>query len=479
MIMLGIQNMGDIPFHTVYLHGLIQDEHGEKMSKVKGNVLNPLEIIDEHGADALRFALTVGTAPGNDSRLSEAKIRSSRNFTNKLWNASRYVISILDQADPVPTVIPAEAGRRSAEEEIHPPQPSALSSQDPANMSFRGPARNLELAHSTSSSPSLPSESLPIEDRWILSRFNRTVKDVTRALNGFRLGDAQEYVHDFIWNEFCDWYIEIAKIRLRDLPDSPSPAPILAHVLEGCLRLLHPFMPFITEEIWQTLVQRMPSPIYDPELTNELWDQFEQQENASGERYGSDEEKWENFLEFMLLSVDRTDSIMIAPYPTPNPSASDPEAEEWANLLMALVRGVRNVRAERKVESSKKVPAVLLDGETLGSGGRSFLESLSLCSIEVRPGDAPQPENSIMVVEKATRVFLPLAGLFDFASERQRLQSSLEDLRKRIGQIESRLKDTQFLTKAPPNVIDKERTRLSGWREEEANFLHRLGELGQ
>ena len=452
MIMLGIQNMGDIPFHTVYLHGLIQDEHGEKMSKVKGNVLNPLEIIDDHGADALRFALTVGTAPGNDSRLSESKIRSSRNFTNKLWNASRYVISILDQADAAPSVIPAsssvipaKAGRRSAVEEIHPSipsnlssqDPSNLSSQDPSNMSFGGPARNLGLAHAPSSLPNLPSESLPIEDRWILSRFQRTVEDVTRALNGFRLGDAQEYVHDFIWNEFCDWYIEIAKIRLRDLSDSPSPAPVLAQVLDGALRLLHPFMPFITEELWQSLVQRMP---------------------ASG---------------------DRPDSIMVAPYPTPDPAAIDSEAEEWATLLMALVRGIRNVRAERKVEASKRIPAVLLDAEMLGPGGRSFLERLALCSVEARVGDAAQPENSIMVVEKATRVFLPLAGLFDFAGERQRLQSSLEDLRKRIGQIESRLQKDQFLAKAPPNVIDKERTRLSGWREEEANFLHRLEELGE
>ena len=434
MIMLGIQNMGDIPFHTVYLHGLIQDEHGEKMSKVKGNVLNPLEIIDEHGADALRFALTVGTAPGNDSRLSEAKIRSSRNFTNKLWNASRYVISILDQSPSSPSVIPAEAGRRSAEEEIHPSLPSNLSSQDPANMSFRRSARNLGLTSAPPSSQT--SDPLPIEDRWILSRFHRTVEDVTRALNGFRLGDAQEYVHDFIWNEFCDWYIEIAKIRLRDLSDSPSPAPVLAQVLDGALRLLHPFMPFITEEIWQTLVQQMP---------------------ASG---------------------DQTDSIMVTPYPTPDPAAIDSEAEEWAGLLMALVRGVRNVRAERKVESNKKVPAVLLDGETLGPGGQSFLETLAQCSVEARAGDTPQPENSIMVVEKATRVFLPLAGLFDFAGERQRLQSSLEELRKRIGQIESRLENEQFLSKAPPDVVEKERTRLSGWREEEANFLHRLSELG-
>ncbi len=402
MIMMGIQNMDDIPFHTVYLHGLIQDEHGEKMSKVKGNVLNPLDIIDEHGADALRFALTVGTAPGNDSRLSPAKIRASRNFTNKLWNASRYVISILDQSD---TVIPA-------------PEPESI-----------------PLPNSPSVIPAKAEiHPLPIEDRWILSRLNRTIEDVTRALTSFRLGDAQEYVHDFIWNEFCDWYIEIAKVRLRD-PSAPSPAPVLAHVLESSLRLLHPFMPFITEEIWQSLVRRIPD------------------------------------------SPGRPDSIMIAPYPTPDPSAIDPEAEEWANLLMSLVRGVRNVRAERKVEAGKKVPAVLLDCETLGPGGRSFLENLALCSVEARPADAPQPENSVMVVEKATRIFLPLTGLFDFAGERQRLESSLEDLRKRIGQVQSRLSNEQFLSKAPPNVVEKERSRLSSWQEEESNLLHRLAEL--
>ena len=396
MIMMGIQNMDDIPFHTVYLHGLIQDEHGEKMSKVKGNVLNPLEIIDEHGADALRFALTVGTAPGNDSRLSQAKIRASRNFTNKLWNASRYVISILDQS-PLPSPL---MGEGQGEGDPSPPDP------------------------------------LPIEDRWVLSRLNRTIEDVTRALNSFRLGDAQEYVHDFIWNEFCDWYIEIAKVRLRD-PSAPSPAPVLSHVLESSLRLLHPFMPFITEEIWQSLVQRIPD------------------------------------------SGDRPASIMISPYPAPHPSAIDAEAEEWATLLMSLVRGVRNVRAERKVEASKKVPAVLLDGETLGPGGRSFLENLALCSLEVQPENAPQPENSVMVVEKATRVFLPLTGLFDFAAERQRLESTLTGLRKRIGQVESRLANEQFLSRAPANVVEKERTRLSGWQEEESNLLQRLSELTQ
>ena len=417
MIMMGIQNMDDIPFHTVYLHGLIQDEHGEKMSKVKGNVLNPLEIIDEHGADALRFALTVGTAPGNDSRLSQAKIRASRNFTNKLWNASRYVISILDQS------------------------PSAFSLPSPLRGEGQGEGDSSPIPLPNPPSV-IPAEagihpSLPIEDRWVLSRYNRTIEDVTRALTGFRLGDAQEYVHDFIWNEFCDWYIEIAKVRLRDSSNSLSPAPVLAHVLDGVLRLLHPFMPFITEEIWQSLVQRMPD------------------------------------------SPDHPDSIMISPYPTPDPSLFDQEAEEWANLLMSLVRGVRNVRAERKVEASKKIPAVLLDGETLGPGGRSFLETLASCSLEVRSGDADQPENSIMVIEKATRVFLPLAGLFDFAGERNRLESTLADLRKRIGQVESRLSNEQFLAKAPPNVVEKERTRLSGWQEEESNLLQRLSELVQ
>ncbi|MCH8090684.1 MAG: valine--tRNA ligase, partial [Chloroflexi bacterium] len=241
MVMLGMENLGDIPFHTIYLHGLIQDEYGEKMSKVKGNVLNPLDVISEYGADALRFSLTVGTAPGNDSRLSTARLQASRNFTNKLWNASRYVMSTIDGD--------SAAGWRS---------PLTKAS--------------------------------PLEDRWIISRLNRTIDGVQRALEGFRLGDAQEQIEDFLWGNYCDWYIEMAKVRLRGLPDTPSPIPVLAHVLESTLRLLHPFMPFITEELWQNLVSRLPD------------------------------------------DRDLPESIMIAPYPQADASLHDPRSEEWASL---------------------------------------------------------------------------------------------------------------------------------------------------
>ena len=280
--------------------------------------------------------------------------------------------------------------------------------------------------------------SLPIEDRWILSRLNRTIEDVTRALTSFRLGDAQEYVHDFIWNEFCDWYIEIAKVRLRDNSDSPSPAPVLAHVLESSLRLLHPFMPFITEEIWQSLVQRIPDSPRPPRLHN-----------------------------------DRP-----LPHPRPlRPSTRKPRSGPTSSCPSSAASATSAPSARSK--PGKKVPAVL-------TGWRDPWRRRSLLPRKPRPlhrrgpsRDAPQPENSIMVVEKATRVFLPLAGLFDFAGERQRLESSLEDLRKRIGQVQSRLSNEQFLSKAPANVVEKERTRLSGWQEEESNLLQRLAELNQ
>ncbi|MEE9247445.1 MAG: valine--tRNA ligase, partial [Dehalococcoidia bacterium] len=387
MVMLGMENLGDIPFHTIYLHGLIQDEYGEKMSKVKGNVLNPLDIISEYGADALRFSLTVGTAPGNDSRLSTARLQASRNFTNKLWNASRYVMSTIDGD--------SAAGWRS---------PLAKAS--------------------------------PLEDRWIISRLNRTIDGVQRALEGFRLGDAQEQIEDFLWGDYCDWYIEMAKVRLQDLPDTPSPIPVLAHVLESTLRLLHPFMPFITEELWQNLVSRLPD------------------------------------------DRDLPESIMIAPYPQADASLHDPRSEEWASLVMGLVRGIRNVRAERKVAPSRKVTAILFDGHDIGPAGQAFLETLARCSLQLRPADAPRPEDSIMLVVEKTEAFLPVSGLFDVSAERERLLGELEDLKGRIEKISARLENTEFSSKAPREVVEKEQGRLAQWQEQAGRIRERIAELG-
>ena len=208
MIMLGMENTGKAPFHTVFLSGLIRDVEGAKMSKTRGNVLDPIEAIDQYGCDALRFALTVGNAPGNDARLGNAKLEAARNFANKIWNATRYVVRAMEEAEDL-----------------------------------RG-----------------WSDPMPVhlEDRWIKSSLNKLVARVTRQLEEYQLGEAEQSIYEFLWSEFCDWYIEAAKVRIRN-NDGPSPVPMLVHVLETTLRLLHPFMPFVTEEAWSNLVSRAPS----------------------------------------------------------------------------------------------------------------------------------------------------------------------------------------------------------------------------
>ncbi len=206
MIMMGLEDTGDIPFSTVYLHGLMRDEKGEKMSKVRGNVLNPIDTLEKYGTDALRFAISTGTAPGNDIKLSAAKLEAGRNFANKLWNATRFVV-------------------RSIEAE-------------PANIEIQW-------------------DMLPTEDRWILSRLSRTIASVTRLMEDFQFGEAQRQIHDFLWGEFCDWYIEFAKIRLRS-GEAPSPLPVLVHVLETSLRCCTPLCPSSPRSCGKTLNSACP-----------------------------------------------------------------------------------------------------------------------------------------------------------------------------------------------------------------------------
>ena len=389
MIMMGLENMGEVPFHTVYLHGLIRDEAGEKMSKVKGNVVNPLEVLEQYGTDALRFALSTGTSPGNDTRLTTAKMEASRNFANKIWNTARFVLSAVDEADGFDSALPSD---------------------------------------------------LALEDRWVLSRLNRTIGRVGQMLETFQLGEAQREVHDFLWSEFADWYIELSKVRLRS-GASPSPLPVLVHVLEQTMRLLHPFMPFVTEEVWQGIVERVPGV-------------------ASG-----------------------VESVMIAPYPVADPSREDEAAERETRLVIDVVTAIRNARAELKVEQGKRVEAiidapgwkpVLLDKlDAIASLGRA-----GPIAVYGDGETAPVPDQARIAVLGGVRVILPMAGLVDLDAERSRLDKEATELSGVIAGLEARLANHAFVTRAPGAVVEKERARLADYQAKLSGLRDRLTELG-
>jgi valyl-tRNA synthetase len=389
MIMMGLENMDEAPFQTVYLHGLIRDEAGEKMSKVKGNVVNPLKVLEQYGTDALRFALSTGTSPGNDTRLTTAKMESSRNFANKIWNTARFVLSAVDETD--------------------------------------------------SFDPSLPPD-LTVEDRWVLSRLNRTIGRVGQMLETFQLGEAQREIHEFLWSEFADWYIEMSKVRLR-LGASPSPLPVLVHVLEQTMRLLHPFMPFVTEEVWQSIVERVPGV-------------------ASG-----------------------VESVMVAPYPTADPTREDEAAESDINLVIDVVTAIRNARAELKVSPSKRVEAII------DAPGRkpALLDKLDAIATLGRAdpitvyGDgetAPVPDGARIAVLGGVRVILAMAGLVDLEAERTRLDKEATELSGVITSLEARLHNDAFVSKAPAAVVEKERSRLVDYQTKLSGLRDRLAELG-
>ena len=390
MIMMGLENTGEIPFKSVYLHGLLRDEKGEKMSKVRGNVVNPLDAIAKYGTDALRFALSTGTSPGNDIRLGSQKLEASRNFANKLWNASRFVVG---------------------------------------NMGERVSIDEVESLSAT----------LPLEDRWILSRLHRLIATVDKLMEDWLFGEAQRQIHDFLWGEFCDWYIEMAKIRLSQ-PQYPSPMPVLAYVLETSLRLLHPFMPFITEELWQSLKQRLSA------------------------------------------SREMPQSIMVAPYPTADERAIDAEAENAMEPVIEAIRAIRNARAEFKVEPSKWIEAVVITEEKPAFESQAqAIQALA----RVRPLTIAGTEEGAKIsgeakplVLKGAEVFLPMAGMVDLDAERKRLNREMERTEAEIARLENRLKDKEFLSKAPANIVEKERERLAAHKEKMAKLKQRLAELG-
>jgi len=376
MMMMGIHLTGQPPFHTVYLSGLIRDPYGQKMSKTKGNSVDPLETIETVGADALRFALVNGTAPGNDSRLGTEKLDNARNFTNKLWNAARFVLGAR------PASIPADAVRR------------------PADWETSGPA-----------------------DRWILSRSAATIVAVDEAMRQYAFGDATQLLYEAIWNEYCDWAVELAKTRLADETLTQAERETtwwtLVDVLDCYLRLLHPFMPFVTEELWQAIPH-------------------------DGE------------------------TLALASWPKAKKSWFDAGVEREVTFLQDVVVAVRNLRVEQKIAPGKSVPVVVRGTpEQLDLLERLQSQLLPLARIEslTLARDGSRPAVAASAVVEGAEVFLPLAGLIDLDEERARLAREAEKLLTDLESVKKKLRNQDFLAKARPEIVEKEHVRLAQLEE--------------
>ncbi len=390
MIMLGLYNVGDIPYSHVYLHGTVRNEDGRRMSKSLGTGIDPLEVVEKYGADALRYCLITSSGPGNDLRLSDTRLEMGRNFANKLWNAVRFVLSMIGDT-------------------------------------------NVALPDAP------PAADAPLEDRWIVSRVEELARSVDAQLAKFELGEAARQVYDFVWGEFADWYIEIAKVRVRAEDSAePSPLPVLAYVLDRCLRLLHPFMPFVTEEIWQSLAT-----------------------NVSG----IDEE-----------------ALIVAAYPRGESGYRDAAAEREMELLIDVVRAIRNIRAEKKVEPAKIIEAYVAAGanRALIERGARYIETLA----RVKPlhivndvADAPRDQVATAVLEGVTAI-VPLTGLFDVAAERARLNKQIAEAEAEAGRIEAKLSNDGFRAKAPEKIITAETERLSAIRARLEGLHAGLADLG-
>ena len=379
MIFSGVEHMGQVPFHTVLIHGLVRDAQGRKMSKSLGNGIDPLLVIDQYGADALRFTLATGNAPGNDMRFSDEKVKASRNFANKLWNAARFVLMYLGN-----------------------------------DYSY----------------PGLPKD-LAIEDKWILSKVNTLAKEVTDNLERFELGIAVAKLYDFIWDVFCDWYIEIAKIRLQSGEGADTAKAVLVYVLTDILKLLHPFMPFITEEIYQAIPHD-------------------------------------------------TESIMISKWPEYDPTLSFADEEAQMEKIMDAIRAIRNRRAEMNIPPSKKskvyVETVFSDVFAVGS---EFIKRLAYAS-DVEIADAfGDLGNTVTIVTNDAKIYIPLGDLVDFEAEAKRLQKELAAAEEKLAFINKKLDNPGFVNKAPEKVVQQNRDEAAKLTEKIANLRSSLENLGK
>ena len=386
MIMMGIEDTGEIPFRYVYLHGLIRDEKGEKMSKTKGNVLNPLELINKYGTDALRFAVLSGTSPGNDSKLSLNKLEDGQNFANKLFNATKFVLRSIESSEP-----------------------QVL----------------------------LSVENLPVEDRWIMSRLHRTVAVVNNMMADFQFGEAERAIYDFLWGDYCDWYIELSKVRSRSAA-AVSPVPVLVNVLETALRLLHPFMPFVTEELWQNLRNILPA-------------------------------------------GDYPESIMMASYPAADKACFDTEAERVVGSLIDIIHAVRNARAEHKVEMNRWIESRIYL-PNLDSALRPYQEAVQVLGrtrpvIFLNSRPEQKEDNTLVIVLQESEIYIPMASMVDLAAERQRLEKEVVAGEAEAARLEARLADGAFLSKAPPQVVEKERCKLTDLKDRLSRLKEQINKL--
>ena len=384
MIMMGIRNTGEIPFKTIYLHGLVRDPEGIKMSKTKGNVMDPLKLIDVYGADALRFALTMGLAAGNDNRLNENKIQFGRNFANKLWNASRFVISnVIDENE------------------------------------YKA-MNKIDISH--------------IHDKWILSLLNKLMLDFDNHMEGFQFSEAQQEVYEYFWDQYCDWYLEMSKLRIRS--GDLTCIPILILVLDRILRLLHPFMPFITEEIWQTLKNQI-----------------------GGSEFNDD-------------------ALIIASFPSGDKKLIDYDAESIIESVIDIIRAVRNLRAELHIAPNISLE-IQIESERIEqiSGQFVFIEKLANVSIgdnnlKVNLDD-DELNQLVSIVLGESILYVSIKDYIDIDAEIDRLNKELNSINQRINSIAKRLADSKFLNNAPSEIVDREteKHRISKDRAEKLSKL--------
>ncbi len=404
MIMSGLEFTKEAPFQTVYLHGLIRDEHGQKMSKTKGNVIDPLIVMDDLGTDALRFTLLVGSTPGKDMNLSLKKVEANRNFANKIWNVGKFVLNAIGMVEA------GESGiGKSVENQSTNPQSTG---------------------------------SWTLADSWIWARLQELIRSVERLFESYQYGQAGQLIYDFFWSDFADWYVEVAKQQLANPDMRYSTAETLVKVLDTSLRLLHPFTPFITEEVWGHLSSALRT-------------------LALSDVEGS---------QLAQLSKDWPAMLIVAPWPMPRPVESweAPKSADFA-LLQEIIRSIRNLRSEKNVKPGKRIAATFAAGEKTAilleqKANLAVLASLDESALVIVPALDAKPEGSVGLVAGSVEIFLPLAGLVDIEEERTRLAKDLTETEAHITRL-TNLLSSDFANKAPKTVVEKEREKLAAYQE--------------